>query len=117
MAYASALAKMTPFVNNDPAIRTVRTNETGQGCSASPCLANYWRLQWLEFIPNVYGGLNLIELGSYRDDCGDEPNHQNTKAKIPQFHIMDQVIVRGDAVTGQHRCLSVSSGNFRIRNS
>lgn len=115
--YSSILAKMTPFVNNDPAIRTVRTNETGQGCAVSPCLANYWKLQWLEFIPNFYGGLNLIELGSYRDDIGDEPNHQNTKAKIPQFHVMDQVIVRGDPVSGQHRCLSISSGNFTIKNS
>jgi hypothetical protein len=117
MAYASTLAKLMPSVANDPAIRTVRTNETGAGCSASPCLGNYWKLQWLEVIPQAFGGLNMIELGSYRDDIGDEPNHQNTKAKIPQFHTLDQMIIRGDPVRGQHRCLSISSGNFRVSNS
>ena len=93
-AYAPLLAKIASASGN-AAIRT------GAG-------SNYWRLQFLEFLPgSEASSITLIEFGA-----GDAS--QNTLASVPHHLILDRSYVHGDPGYGLRRGVALNSGEAQI---
>lgn len=70
--------------------------------------ATYWRIEFVEFEPDVTQGANLIELGS---------DQQTTLASVPQHLIIDRCYIHGDPTSGQRRGIALNSGDTQILNS
>jgi hypothetical protein len=98
------IAKMVPINNDTPAITNV---DTGSGTPMS-----YWRMQWIEFTGNVYGG-NAIVIFS-NDTL---PMTTGTSLMMPHHIYLDQVVIRGRPVEGQFRGLWADSGELHLTNS
>ena len=72
--------------------------------------AHHWRLQFLEFGPNLRGFHEIISLG-----VGD--SSQDTLAEVPHHLVLDRVYVHGDPVIGQKRGVGLNSGAAWILDS
>lgn len=114
------LAKFQPTTNNLPGIRTVFPAGTGAGtgCTVAPCVASYWKVQWVEVLTGTYGGSALVDLGS-NGTSGAMPSGdmQDTAAEEPHHIILDQVYIHGDPVIGQFRGVMVAAKDVQILNS
>lgn len=113
-AYASVLAKFQTDVNNQPPINTVKPS----GCGSPPCVASYWKLQWLQFIPDDYKGGPFIQFGN-NDNSGAVPSGdtQDRKADEPHHFIVDQVLMTGDPVNGNWRGMHIHARDVTVKNS
>jgi hypothetical protein len=70
--------------------------------------ASYWRLQFLEFLPNsATSSASLVEFG----DVG--PN-QSTLASVPHHMTVDRCYLHGDPGYGQRRGLALNSADSTI---
>jgi hypothetical protein len=93
-AYAPQLPKVLA-TSAGPAIRTVAG-------------ASYWRLQFLEFLPNsATSSASLVEFGS--DGSG-----QSTLGSVPHHLTMDRCYLHGDPGYGQRRGLALNSADSSI---
>lgn len=128
------LAKLQSNSNNRPALRTVQPAETGNGCSAEPCRANYQRAKWIEFIPRTpWAQGTLVLLGS-NDDIFDTQTDSGTNLTVhasvntdvlPDNHtaastdVDDWVNITGGAgfTTGRYRILSIQGSYWRLDRS
>jgi hypothetical protein len=99
------IAKIRPSSNNAYGIRTVGT---GTGTPVS-----YYKFQWLEFIPNAYGGNSLI--GLLNDTA--PINTGSAQTMTPHHFTFDQIVVRGDPFTGQYRGFQVDANTVTLTNS
>ena len=87
----------------------IRSPNTMSALSTAPG-AHHWRLELLEFCANVRGYGEIIALGSGGRD-------QSTLAAVPHDLVLDRVLVRGDALTGQKRGIGLNSAATTISNS
>lgn len=112
------LAKFQTNLNNAPSLSTVKPGETGSLCSATPCVANNYTLQYLEWIPNTYAGGVLLRLGS-NDTSGSVPagDTQNLRAEVPSGFILDHVYIHGDKIYGQFRGIENFATGTQITDS
>lgn len=124
-ADALVFAKMNPTTNNEAALRTVYPGETGSSCSATPCVANGWTAQWIEFTPKLdWAQRALVRFGTSK--AGKEfqggvwvntlpgGETQDTLVEVPQYLSLIQCYVRGDPFIGQHQGVYLSSKDARI---
>jgi PKD repeat protein len=95
-AHASLLAKIRSG-NSLPAIQTAPR-------------AQYWRLELLEFGPNVNGYSDIIRLGHSGTD-------QTTLDVVPHHIVIDRCYVHGDPLVGQKRGIALNSAWTTIINS
>lgn len=72
--------------------------------------AHHWRLELLEFRANQRGYGEIVALGSGGAD-------QAVLANVPHDLVLDRVLIRGDAVTGQKRGIGLNSASTTISNS
>jgi PKD repeat protein len=70
--------------------------------------AHHWRLQYLEFGPNVGGYGDIMQLGHYA---------QTTLAAVPYSIELDHVYIHGDRLLGQKRGISLNAAAVTIRDS
>lgn len=122
VCHASVSARFAKFQSdeaNKPSIRTVQPGESGANCVAVPCIAKWYRLKWLEFIPQAYGGDALVHLGSNINTGLGIANDdlQNLKSEIPSQFILEQVVLRGDPITGAKRGLFIAAGAVTVQDS
>lgn len=83
--------------NEEPALRTAPG-------------ARRWRVEYVEFGPNVGGAGDIIRLG-------DGSSAQTDLALVPRDLVLDHVYVHGDPTSGQKRGLALNSGDTRVMNS
>jgi hypothetical protein len=69
--------------------------------------AHHWRLQLLEFLPNVDGVGDIIALG---DGGPAQTNH----AQVPHALEVDRCLIQGDPEKGQKRGIALNSGDTVI---
>lgn len=100
-SYASVLAKLQTDTNNAPALET----------DDAPAVPNWWKLQWLEFIPNDWAGGALIEIGT------NDAAEITSRSQVPSHFIIEQVYAHGDPVRGQFRCLSLHGNDITVKDS
>ena len=82
--------------------------------NSSPVIATapgaaYWRLLFLELLPNTRGANDIVTLG-------DGSAAQNAPGKVPHHLILDRVYIHGDALHGQKRAVALNSGETNILN-
>jgi hypothetical protein len=97
-------AKIKPSSNNAYAIRTAAT---GSGTPVS-----YYKLRWLEFAANSFGGNSLI--GILNDTA---PMSTGSSAHLPHHFEFDQLVVRGHPVSGQFRGAQIDGNHVSFTNS
>ncbi len=91
-----------------PLLPKIRSTRNGAALRTKPG-ANYWRLMFLEFLPNASdSAANLIELGS---DSATSASSQ------PHHVIIDRCYLHGGASFGQRRGVALNSGKTEIVNS
>jgi hypothetical protein len=72
--------------------------------------AHHYRLMFLEFLANVLGEGDLLDLG-------DGSSAQSTLAMVPHDLVVDRVYMHGDPVVGQKRAIALNSASTTIQNS
>jgi hypothetical protein len=72
--------------------------------------SHHWRLELLEFGPNKDGYNEILQIG-------DGSKAQDTLAKVPYAIVLDRLLVRGDPLQGQKRCIGLNSGATTVINS
>jgi hypothetical protein len=72
--------------------------------------SHHWRLELLEFGPNKDGYNDILLIG-------DGSKAQDTMAKVPYAIVLDRLLVRGDPLLGQKRCVSLNSRETTVINS
>jgi hypothetical protein len=72
--------------------------------------AHHYRLQCLEFLANVGGGGDVLDLG-------DGSGAQNTLASVPHDLVVDRIYLHGDPTLGQKRGIGLNSASTSILNS
>lgn len=122
-SYSNILAKLVNNSVTTPAVRTVEPSEFGGGCTVAPCVANWYKFQWVEFHhdPTIVGstsGGELVRLGS-QDPTTDSANgdNQDKVSETPSHFIFDQVYVHGDVNRGGIRGISIHAKDFTLTNS
>jgi hypothetical protein len=70
--------------------------------------ASRWRIQFVEFLANVNGQGDIIELGS---------SGQDSLAAVPHDIIIDRCYIRGDPSAGQKRGIALNSASTTITGS
>jgi hypothetical protein len=86
------------------------------GTSGGPAMstaagASYWRLQFLEFLPNsATSSASLVEFGS----AGAS---QSTLASVPHYLTLDRCYLHGDPMYGQRRGLALNSADSTVSGS
>ncbi len=100
----SRLAKIKPITNNAYGISLT---QTGSGTPVS-----YWNFRWIEFMANGYGGNSIIGLNN-----AIAPVLTGTTAMIPHHFTFDQIVLRGDPVSGQLRGLEINASYVSVTNS
>lgn len=118
----TSLAKIKSTVNNQPGLRTVWPSETGTGiCVSIPCVANYWKIENIEFINNpTWNARTLIQIGTNNAadpldiTAGDTQDKTN---EIPHHIILDRIYMHGDPIHGQHVGLMNAGRDTVMKNS
>jgi len=73
--------------------------------------ASYWRLQFLEFLPNsATSSASLVEFGS-------DGSSQSTLGSVPHHLTVDRCYLHGDPGYGQRRGLGLNSANSTVIDS
>jgi len=72
--------------------------------------ARFWRVQLIEFLPNVDGIGDVITLG-------DGSNAQKSLDMVPSDLTLDRVYIHGDPQLGQKRGIALNSARTTISNS
>jgi hypothetical protein len=94
-----------------PLLAKIRATTAGPAIRVSGAGSNYWRLLFLEFLPNSSNSSsNLVEFGG--DGSG-----QSTLSSVPHHLIMDRCYLHGNASYGQRRGLALNSGETQVINS
>ena len=72
--------------------------------------AHHWRIQLLQFGPNLKGYGEIIRLG-------DGSAEQHTLDVVPHTLVIDRVYVTGDPLLGQKRGIALNASNVAVTNS
>jgi hypothetical protein len=95
-AYAASLPKIRSGAE-DAAFRTIGA-------------AHHWRLLFLEFQASANGASDIIRIGT-------GSSIQNDLALVPHDFVIDRVLVRGDPLLGQKRCVALHGAHVTVINS
>jgi hypothetical protein len=101
-SYTTKLAKLQTNSNNQPSIKTELP---------PAAVPKFWRLKWLEFIPNTWAGGPLVQFGS------DSNSDVTQKSEVPSKYKIEQCYFRGDPVRGQFRGLTIHANDVTVQDS
>ncbi len=114
LAATGNLSKFQTSTNNYAPLSTIEPS----GCGAPPCVAAWWKVQWIEVFPNAWGGGPLLQFGAI-DSAGSMPGSdaQDLMSEEPHHFLVDQVYLRGDPVKGGWRGISIHARDVTVQNS
>lgn len=116
----ASFATLRSNANNAPALRTSYPGETGShGCSATPCVANYWKVDQTKFEGFAPWHAGAMLIFGTNQAASDVPsgNVQDVGTEIPHDLYADHVWVAGDPIHGHHRGINISADIVTVENS
>jgi hypothetical protein len=85
----------------------IQSSDTLQAINFAPG-ASYWRLQCLEFLPNVNGAGDIVRVGS---------GSETIAANQPHHIVLERLYVHGDPTIGQKNGVVAHAAEFTLRDS